>query len=402
MQLLQGFAPGLTARSVTACVRQAAGNPLLVELMARSHGTLDVHGEDLVESMLQGLPSDAIELLARTWIGLDVDGASPDVEPLLRAGLVSRSPDGGCTVGAELLASRALGLLDDGPRRLLHLEAADAAEAAGLASVAAEHRLQAGDRPGAFALARRAIDEAGPEPPAALLLLALEVAPEEERWSLVEEATLQLLFDGEVERAGELAAEERARGHEDQRYDLLDGYVAMQRGDGARAVELLDRIVEEGPSELLASSLAMRAGARASIFDVAGARDDALRVLELDPVGTTAAAARFVLAGAALLAGDDEWRPQLRQALDEARRGRSRPLEVRAGIVLAYGLFLSGDRDEGVAVCEELIAAAAARRDELSEHALAKLLQAHLVFCDLAPELGARCPRRTAAPPVDP
>ena len=182
-----------------------------------------------------------------------------------------------------------------------------------------------------------------------------------------------------------MAAAERVHGREDFRYDTLDAYVAVQLGDGARAIELLDRALEEAPPGLAAANLALRAGARASLFDVAGARDDATRALELGAGGESASAARFVLAGTGLLAGDDEWRGQLRCAVHEARQAGSRPLEIRAGITLAYGLFLSGDRDEAVAVCDDLIAAAVARRDEQSEFAVAKLLQAHLVFCDLAP-----------------
>lgn len=382
VELLHELGPGLPARAVDDAVHQAGGNPLLLELLVHNQGAIDPHGEDLVETMLLALPADAVELLARLSVGLQTSGGCEGADALVHAGMISRSREGWCVLEAELLATGALRMLDERSRQALHLEAAEAAESP---AVAAEHLMLAGDRATAFRVALEAVAEAEPTPPAALLLLALEVAPDDERWPLVERATLRLLFEGEVERAGEVAAEERARGREDPRHDLLDGYVAVQRGDGARALELLDRAVDVGPAELLASSLALRAGAKASLFDVAGARDDANRVLELDRDGTTTAAARFVLAGAALLAGEDGWRTQLRHALDEARRGVSRPLEVRAGITLAYGLFLSGDRDEAVAVCAELIAAAAARRDEQSEFALAKLLQAHLVFCDLAP-----------------
>ncbi len=382
LDLLREIAPGLPARAVDDTVRLAAGNPLLLELLAHNQGALDPHGEDLVEALLLALPPDAIELLARLSVGLESSSGAAGADALVHAGMISRSRDGWCVLEAELLATRAMHVLDEPSRRALHLEAAGAADSL---AVTAEHLLQAGDTAAAFHVAVEAVAEAEPDPPAALLLLALEVAPEEERWPFAERAALHLLLEGDVERAGDVAAAERAHGREDSRYDTLDAYVAIQRGDGARAVELLDRALEQAPPDLVPANLALRAGARASLFDVAGARDDATRSLELGAHGESAAAARFVLAGTSLLAGEDGWRVQLRCAVDEARGAGSRPLEVRAGITLAYGLFLSGERDEAVAVCRELIAAAAARRDEQSEFAIAKLLQAHLVFCDLAP-----------------
>ena len=382
VELLRQIAPGLPVRTVDDVVRLAGGNPLLLELLVHDHGVLDPHGEDLVETMLLALPAEGVELLARLSVGLQTSGGANGADALVHAGMIHRSRDGWCVLDAELLATAAMRMLDERSRCALHLEAAEAAESL---PVTAEHLLLAGDRKAAFRVAVEAIAEAEPDPPSALLLLALDAAPEDERWPLAERAALQLLFDGDVERAGEVAAAERARGREDSRYDTLDAYVALQRGDGARAVELLDRAIDLAPSGLVAANLALRAGARASLFDVAGARADALRSLDLGAHGESSAAARFVLAGTGLLAGEDSWRGELRCAITEARQAGSRPLEVRAGITLAYGLFLSGERDEAVAVCLELIAAAAARRDEQSEYALAKLLRSHLVFCDLAP-----------------
>ncbi len=383
VQLLGQIAPGLPARTVDDVVRLAGGNPLLLELLVHDHGALDPRGEDLVETMLLALPADGVELLARLSVGLQTSGGVKGADALVHAGMIRRSGDGWCVLEAELLATSAMRMLDDRSRRTLHLEAAEAAESL---AVTAEHLLLGGDRAAAFRAAVEAVADAEPDPPSALLLLALEAAPEDERWPLAERSALQLLFDGDVERAGAVAAAERARGREDSRYDTLDAYVALQRGDGTRAVDLLDQAIRVAPAGLVAANLALRAGARASLFDITGARDDAVRSLELGAHGESSAAARFVLAGTGLLAGEDSWREELRCAVAEARHAGSRPLEVRAGITLAYGLFLSGDRDEAVAVCHELIAAAAARRDEQSEFALAKLLRSHLVFCDLAPQ----------------
>jgi DNA-binding CsgD family transcriptional regulator/tetratricopeptide (TPR) repeat protein len=384
-ELLARLGPGLPSRSAEQTLRLAAGNPLLLGLLVRSHGVLDHHGEDLVESLLMALPLESIDRLARLSVGLPVRAVDPGADLLVAAGMVATSGDGFCLLRAELLASAAVRKLSDGVRRALHLEAAAQAEAAGAFAVAAEHLMRADEPDAAYALARTAIAAAEPDPPSALLLLALEVAPDADRWELIELSVHQLLLEGDVERAGEVASAERPRGGEDSRYDTLEAYVFLQRNDGAAAEECLDRALESAPEDMRAAKLALRAGARASLFDVAGAREDALQALALGPDGDSGPVARFVLAGSALLSGDESWRSELRLALDEARAVRSRPLEVRSGITLAYGLFLSGDREEAVEVCRELVAAAAERRDELSECAIAKLLVAHLVFCDLAP-----------------
>jgi DNA-binding CsgD family transcriptional regulator len=384
-ELLAHLGPGLPTRAREEALRLAAGSPLLLDLLVRSQGPLDHHGEDVVESLLLALPPEAIDVLARLSVGLPVNGGEPAVGPLVAAGMVSRSPQGSCVLDAALLASAAMGRLSPRERRYLHLRAAGQAEAAGAFAVAAEHLMRADQPDAAYALAQAAIAEAEPEPPSALLLLALEVAPGADRWDLAERAVHQLLLEGDVEPAGEVAAADRVRGVDDSRFQMLEAYVYLQRNDGAAAQACVDQALEAAPDDMRAVKLALRAGARASLFDVAGACEDARAALELGPDGDSGPVARFVLASSSLLAGDDSWRSDLRVALDEARAVRSRPLEVRAGITLSFGLFLSGDRDEAVEVCRELVAAAAERHDEMSECAIAKMLASHLVFCDLAP-----------------
>jgi len=380
---LGAIGPGLPGRVVDDVLRMAAGNPLLIELLAHNHGSLDPHGQDLVESMVLALPPEALDLLARLSVGLRVSGGETGADVLVDAGMARRSPDGWCALEAELLATVALRTRSDRDRRTLHLLAANAADSP---AIAAEHLLRAGERSEAYRMACDAIEATEPNPPSGLLRLALEVAPDSDRWPLVERTVRLLVLEGDLESANVLTEAERSRGYEGSRFDTVDAFVTMQRGDGHRAAELLDRAVATAPDEHMASILALRAGARASLFDVAGARADATLALELGATGDSAPAARFVLAGTALLSGDESWRDQLPLAVAEARCSGSRPLEVRAGITLAYGLFLSGDRDEAVDVSRELIAAAVARHDEQSEFAIAKMLNSHLVFCDLAPE----------------
>ena len=381
-RLLDELGPGLPQSTIDAALRLAAGNPLLIELLVRNHGTLDPHGVDLVEAMVLALPPDALDLLARLSVGIQTSGGEAGANVLVESGMVRRSRDGWCVLEAELLAAAALRTRTPADRRDLHREAAAASCSP---AIAAEHLMLAGDRADAYRAALEAVEHAEPSPSSELLRLALEVAPDADCWPIFERVVRLLVMEGDLETAGELAGEAREHGYDGPQLDTLDGFVSMQRGDGPRAAELLDRALLHAPEHAVPSILAMRAGARASLFDVAGAREDASRALELGAAGDSAPAARFVLAGAALLSGDESWREDLPRAVAEARQSGSRPLVERAGITLAYGLFLSGDRDAAVSVCRDLIAEAVERRDERSELALSKLLNAHLVFCDLAP-----------------
>src|SRR6185503_976484 len=92
-ELLHEIGPGLPARVVADVVRLAAGNPLLLELLAHDPGALDPHGEDLVEALLLALPPDAVELLARLSVGLQTSGGAAGADVLVHAGMISRTRD---------------------------------------------------------------------------------------------------------------------------------------------------------------------------------------------------------------------------------------------------------------------------------------------------------------------
>jgi len=168
--------PGLADAAVNRLVRQAGGNPLVLEELATGEGVSPAFERSVVRR-LAGLGSAgraAVELLAVLGQPVERSIAGEGVTEAITASLVIEHA-GQVAIRHELVAAAVVEAISAAERRRLH------ARAAMLVADPADqvrHLAAAGRRTAAATLARSALDATGdPRARAALLIVAAEVAP---------------------------------------------------------------------------------------------------------------------------------------------------------------------------------------------------------------------------------
>lgn len=349
----------LSKAAAARLIRQAGGNPLLLEELA-------VTGEPS-ESLQLALAArlrlldegarEAFALLALAGRPLDPEALSGTEPELSAAGLLLFA-DGRVTVRHALIGETAAAGLDDEARRRLHARLARLVESPG---EAARHHLAAGERDLAFERATGAAADAAipADRVAHLEVAALCVAgPDADEFRLdVADALGELGLDeralavlGLVERADPLVRARR---------ELFEGRRLLGSGDVEGARLRYEQGMEEaaGTGSAIEATLAVEAAqvaeTRVLLYDLdpAAAEELAAEALRLARgFRRTEALARQLLGTAKLRSLSGGWDDEFRSALALADADGATDLRCRIALHFSFGLLISGRLEEADAL----------------------------------------------------
>ncbi len=382
-RLARSVAPGLGAARLGTVVERAAGNPLLVEVLATSGETTSLRLA--VAARLSTLPAadrEGLGLLALAGHPLPVLSLGAAADDLARGGWV-RVSSGEASIRHALLADAVVADLDPASRRRLHARLASLVETPG---ERARHCLEAGDREAARA--------------AALEAVATATSVGERAAHLGIAAASSDGPSADVQRI-EAAAALRVAGDLNAATTLLDAVVGDDPELRARAEAIRARVCwSAGDPE------AMRAAIERGLALVVGTGSPAEAMLRAEAVVITALVdgrfeeglreseeavalaersgadrTRPLLLRATLLAGlgMDGWAEALEAVMASAREGGDAETELSAANNLVAGHEMHGDPAAGRAIATAMID----RSTELRLAGWARQSRAMLVNVDL-------------------
>lgn len=357
-ELVTNQQPSWPPSRIRAAVASAGGIPLLLKLASG----LDRREQASIEAIVASCSHEAVVALAK--LGLrhpGVDRQTPGVQELADRHLVHVDGHaGGSTLPAgDALGEAALRALSAPERNTLHADMARAATNPGDAAV---HWRAAGDRGAAFAAASAAAESATTtRSRAQFWTLACEVAEPADRWTVTRRACDEWLRVGRLDEIERLVAEAEQiapRTFDTYRWELMRAQLLVdQRRPGAALVtieEAFDRFPNM-PLDYRCWFTGLRAAAKAWLFDIEAALADAELAIDLGAqASVTVEPAKLIRGSIRLLSGDPRWVGDLASVLDRAAADDP-PVAMEAGCMMAFGQFLSGDREGAEAVCDRLL-----------------------------------------------
>jgi DNA-binding CsgD family transcriptional regulator len=358
--LLDRLKPGLSAAAAQSVVRQAGGNPLLLEELSASAEA----SESLrlsIASRLRHLDPDARAALGTIALAgrpLPRRLVGPAEQALVEAGFARR--EGTRTaIRHALLADAAVSALSEEVRTGIHLLLARSLREPG---EAARHYAAAGERERAHAAAMRAADRAStPGERADHLAVAAANASGPDADGLAIGAAQALIEAGQysdavstLEHVGSVDTAIVAEAA------LLRWRALHALGDlegAGRAWQTGFALAEAAPTEINVrvrveqSAVTMELDRNPQLALVQARA--AMRLASTRNLHT--ARARYLLGRAAFAAGAPGWRANLERALGEARAEHDHDLTQAAGGLLGFGLLISGRLRQARTVTELLV-----------------------------------------------
>ncbi len=350
--------PDIGRGATNSVIRHAAGNPLLIEELARDGVTTSLRRA--LAHRLRGLPPaarDWLEVLAVAGQPVHLPSGAAGLDVLVKGGFATRAGSR-MEIRHALIGEVVASGLDETRRRALHRRVAAIVDDA----AAARHLAAAGDRAAAVELASRVAETSPPGLRAALLGLAAGYAEGPDASLLRLEAAEALADAGSdleaerlvamVEPADDATAARRHLIRSGTRWALGDAAAAFaEAADGCRRIAGTGTRLE---ARLLVQqawiATLQRDGSQA--VPLARAALDASRALG-GPVGPAKRvyATALSIGGASMTA----WAHLLEEAVAEARQRGDAAEELLSGKILIASHEGSGDPLEGRRLGDELI-----------------------------------------------
>jgi DNA-binding NarL/FixJ family response regulator len=360
-ELVSELSPGALPSDVERWIAAAAGNPLMLELLATTPAAVAETGPRAVALAAVGaLDADALQAAAR----LALTGR-PLVVPdrartaLLAARLIDELPDAQVALRHDLVGEAAVELLGDERRRALHLELSGAAPDA---ATRAHHLVAAARTAEAVTVARAAAADAPTAwSRASLLLLAARHSSPGPDAQLAVEAAEQLSLAG---RYREVAAVLEG-------VPVTDDALALRRGTAlARALwaetdlEAARVVIDEtlvlaersgAVEEIELLSLRSRVASRLD-WDLPAAIEIGRRAVAIaDERSAGEIAAHSALGLALLMTNDAGWQEHLERAGRLAQANDDMHNAVVTFDALLFGHLLSGDAARARPIAEDMV-----------------------------------------------